>query len=86
MRYVIATVVVLFIFVAVVLISFVVDAFLPPSMQQSVKIPLGIFMIWGTPALLVGIVIGGIAAVHSFRSTLKRKTSDRGSEPKGSQN
>ena len=86
MRYVTATIGALFIFAAVVLISFIVDAYLPPSMQQGIKIPLGIFMIWGTPALLVAVIIGGIAAVHSFRGTLKRKTSDRGSESTNSQN
>jgi hypothetical protein len=77
MRYVTATIGAIFIFAAVVLISFAVNLFLPPALQNGVVIPLGIITVWGTPALLAGIVLGIVGAVHSFRSTIKRSAVTR---------
>jgi hypothetical protein len=72
MQYITAALGAIFMFLAIILIGCVVNAFLPPALQQKITIPLLVFSIWGTPALLVGIVLGAIAALHSFRSTLKR--------------
>ena len=72
MRYVTAIIGAVFIFLAVILIGFFVNAFLPPTMQRTTRISFGFFSVGGTPALLLGIPLAGFAAVHSFRSTLKR--------------
>jgi hypothetical protein len=74
MRYVTATIGAIFIFLGVVLISFVSHFFLPPALQQTMTIPVipGLFRIWGPPAVRIGVVAGIVAAALSFRSTLKR--------------
>jgi hypothetical protein len=72
MRYVTATIGAIFIFVAVVVIGTVTNSFLPPAFQQPVTILTGVFGIGGTPALLIGIGLGSLAAIHSFRSTHSR--------------
>jgi hypothetical protein len=72
MHYFTATIGAIFIFAAVMVISFVVNAFLPPVFQNVITLRLGNFSIRGNPALLVGVVVAGVAAASSFRSTLKR--------------
>jgi hypothetical protein len=72
MKYVTATIGAVFIFVAVVLVSMFANGFLPPALQRRMLVSLGFFGFGGTPALLVGIALGSLAAVSSFRSTLGR--------------
>jgi hypothetical protein len=74
MKYAIATIGAVFIFVAVVVVSMFANGLLPTSFQQRVFIGLGLFGFGGTPALLVGIAVGSLAAVSSFRSTLVQYT------------
>jgi len=71
MRYVTATIGAVFIFVACSVVGFLLTAFEP--FQGVVTLPLGVVTITGNPVFLVGIVVGIPAAVHSFRSTLKRE-------------
>jgi hypothetical protein len=73
MRYVTATIGAIFIFVAVIAIGFVVNAFLPPALQQVVTVPLGVFFLRANPSVLIGLGLALPLAVHSFRSTLKRE-------------
>jgi hypothetical protein len=72
MRYVTATIGAAFIFVAAVVVGIVGNAFLPAALQRPANIPLGAFSTRGTPALLAGIAVGALAAIHSFRSTVNR--------------
>jgi hypothetical protein len=72
MRFVVATIGAVFIFVALLAIAFVVNAFLPPPLQRPIAVPLGLVSIWATPILFVAIPLALVAAVHSFRSSLKR--------------
>ncbi len=74
MKYATATIGAVFIFVAVVVVSMFANGFLPAAFQRPVFIVLGLFGFGGTPALLVGLAIGSLAAVSSFRSTLGRHT------------
>jgi hypothetical protein len=75
MRYITATLGALFIFLGVILVGFIANRFLPPALQQPVVIPLGTVSFWCSPSLLVGLALGTLAAVHSFRSTLSRSES-----------
>jgi hypothetical protein len=74
MRYITALFGSVFIFVAINVICFVINAQLPPTFQRPITIPLLLSGFSATPALLVGMVIGIAAATHSFRSTLHRYT------------
>ena len=72
MRYVTGLAGAAVIFFGVMVVSLLIHSFAPPVLQRRITIPLGSFEIWGSPALLCGLALGFIAAVHSFRSTLKR--------------
>jgi hypothetical protein len=85
MRYITATIGAVFIFVAVVLISILVNWFLPPTMQRPIAISLGLISFWATPSILIGFPLAGTAAVHSFRSTLKRHQCKVEDSPENSQ-
>ena len=73
MRYVTATIGAIFIFVAIILVGFLVNAFLPPSLQQVITLPLGPVFISANVSVLLGFALALPAAIHSFRSTLKRE-------------
>jgi hypothetical protein len=70
MRYVTATIGAMFVFVAVLVVSFVLNAFVPPAFQAA-RLHLGAVVVWGSPIVLLGFVVAVVAAVHSFRSSLK---------------
>ena len=78
MHYLTATLGAVFIFAAVLVVSFLLNWFLPPGLQNPVEINLGPIHIWGTPSLLIGIPVALLAAVHSFRSTVRRGADDAG--------
>ena len=72
MRYVTAFIGGLLVFIGVVLINLVLTPFLPVVLQRVVTLKLGIFTYSGPVCVLIGVALGGIAATHSFRSTLMR--------------
>jgi hypothetical protein len=86
MRYLTATIGAIFVFVAVILISVVANTFLPPTMQRPIAISQGPLSIWGTPALLIGVALAGLASAHSFRATLKRYPLKAGEKSHGEHN
>ncbi len=71
MRYITATLGAILVYAGIVSISCVVNCFLPLSLRGFIVIPMGFFTIWGTPAILIGIVAGSFAAMYSFRSSLR---------------
>jgi hypothetical protein len=72
MRYVTATVGAIVIFVAVMVISIVINSFLPAALHAQLAVNFGLFWLRSSPMLLVGAGAALLAATHSFRSTLKR--------------
>ena len=72
MRYITAAIGAVFIFIAIIAVGFGVTAFLPAALMRPIALPLGPFSFSGTPSLLIAIAIAPLAALHSFRSTLKR--------------
>jgi hypothetical protein len=72
MQYVTATIGAIFMFAACLIGCFILTAFRP--FQGSLTVPLGAssFTI-GNPIGFAGLPIGLFAAVHSFRSTLRRE-------------
>ncbi len=71
MRYFTATIGAILMFVACTIFGVVLTAF--PIFQGAVKLPLGLLNLTiRNPTWLAGIILGILAAVHSFRSTLKR--------------
>ncbi len=73
MRYVTATFGAVFIFVAIILVGFLVNVFLPPPLQRVISLPLGPVFISANVSVLLGFALALPAAIHSFRSTLKRE-------------
>ncbi len=71
MRYITASIGAMFVFVGVILIGFVVTLFVP-QLQKPIAISLGIFTASAPPVVLVALATALPAAIHSFRSTLKR--------------
>jgi hypothetical protein len=72
MRYIVATVGAFIMLVAVTLIGIVANKFLPPAFDVwTLRVPWGVVWVRG-PMIIVGFGLGLVAAVHSFRSTLKR--------------
>lgn len=72
MRYITATTGAIFIFAVMIVIGFLINAFLPPSLQRVITLPLGPFFLRGNLSVLIGLALSLPLAVHSFRSTLKR--------------
>ena len=72
MRYVTAVIGAIFIFIAIIAVGFGITAFLPAGLLRPITLPLGPFSLSGTPSLLIALAIAPLAAIHSFRSTLKR--------------
>ena len=72
MRYIVATLGGVLIFAGVLMIAFLVSLFTLFLGFDPWTINLGPVTLWASPAFLAGIPLGLLAAVHSFRSTLKR--------------
>jgi hypothetical protein len=73
MRYATATIGAVIIFFATVVISLVLIAYLPPSLRPELRFQMPFFRIWlNNPLSLLGLAMAFAAAVHSFRSTLRR--------------
>lgn len=71
MRYITAIVGALFIFVGIIVIGFGVTLLVPP-LRQPIALPFALLPISAPPAIFVAFAIALPAAIHSFRSTLKR--------------
>ena len=74
MRYITATLGAVFIFVAVIVIGFAINAFLPPALRTVVTLPLGIVYVRANLSVLLGLGLALPLAIHSFRSTMKRES------------
>ncbi len=73
MRYITATIGAVVVFFSMLVIAFVIFAFLPPRFQgDDYTFRFGIFYARGNPVLLLAPILGLAAAVHSFRDSLKR--------------
>jgi len=72
MRYITALVGGLLMFAGIVVISIFATPLLPPVFQRVITIGSGLFWLSAPIGVFIGIALGGLAATHSFRSTLKR--------------
>jgi hypothetical protein len=81
MRYITATVGAVLIFIAIIIVGFGVMMFLPPALVQPIAVPLGPISFSAPPSLLIAIAIAPMAALHSFRSTLKRDKEKSEADP-----
>ncbi len=73
MRYVIATVGAILIFVGAFIVCVFACTFLPGDINHRyITFSYGIFSLWATPSVLIGVPVATAAAIHSFRSTLRR--------------
>jgi hypothetical protein len=76
MRYITATIGAIFILVGVLIIGFFWGVLLPADINPRITINLGLFSVWGNLSVVIGMLIGvplGIAAaIHTFRSTVRR--------------
>jgi multisubunit Na+/H+ antiporter MnhG subunit len=68
MRYIVATIGAVFVFIAAFLIILVLVALLPPAFRPVVHLG---FLWINNPLALLGLALAALAAVHSFRSTVR---------------
>jgi hypothetical protein len=77
MKYITATIGAIFIFLGVLIVCIFGGAFVPADINPRITINLGLFSVWGNLSVLVGVPLAIAAAIHTFRSTVRRYTINR---------
>jgi len=77
MRYLVAAIVAIFVFLGIALLAFIGAALLPPIFRGVFVLRLGGFRFWiANPLLMSGLLIALVGAAYTFRSKVKRPPID----------